>query len=153
MEIISRAEAKARGLTTFFTGEPCIHGHVDQRSVLKGIECAECRRIRQRKSSAEKIMGIDGKLKRVQYVQKEKNLHFLFVTDKDEFEKAMGKNRKYDNARYKNPEIKEQRKRYNKERYLKIKQSPGLLAKHREQKRIQAARKRLRKKNAEQPIT
>jgi hypothetical protein len=40
-EIISRAEAKARGLTHYFTGEPCGNGHVAVRYTSKG-KCVEC---------------------------------------------------------------------------------------------------------------
>lgn len=36
--IISRAEAKARGLKRYFTGIPCLRGHVDER--LTG--CGHC---------------------------------------------------------------------------------------------------------------
>ena len=41
-KIISRAEAKARGLKFYFTGEPCKHGHVAERNVDRR-ECTECR--------------------------------------------------------------------------------------------------------------
>jgi hypothetical protein len=40
-EIISRSEAKARGLKTYFTGKPCPHGHVAPRQTSNGI-CREC---------------------------------------------------------------------------------------------------------------
>jgi 5-methylcytosine-specific restriction endonuclease McrA len=40
-EIISRAEAKARGLKWFFTGEPCIHGHLVEKIVSSG-RCKTC---------------------------------------------------------------------------------------------------------------
>jgi hypothetical protein len=42
-ELISRAEAKARGLTQYFTGKPCGRGHVSARSV-SGQCCLECKR-------------------------------------------------------------------------------------------------------------
>lgn len=42
--IISRADAKAAGLTRFFTGEPCIHGHTVARRVTPPV-CVECSRI------------------------------------------------------------------------------------------------------------
>jgi len=41
LSIISRAEAKARGLTRFFTGRPCDRGHVAERTVLRKT-CVEC---------------------------------------------------------------------------------------------------------------
>lgn len=46
-EVISRADAKARGLTHYFTGKPCKNGHTAERfvSCRKCKECAvlECR--------------------------------------------------------------------------------------------------------------
>lgn len=43
MEIISRADAKAQGLTRYFTGKPCKHGHVSER-IIAG-QCCECRKV------------------------------------------------------------------------------------------------------------
>jgi 5-methylcytosine-specific restriction endonuclease McrA len=39
--IISRADARAAGLGQYFTGVPCIHGHVAKRNVSNN-RCAEC---------------------------------------------------------------------------------------------------------------
>lgn len=39
----TRAEAIARGLTRYFTGEPCKHGHVAERNAIDG-QCRECSR-------------------------------------------------------------------------------------------------------------
>ncbi len=41
MEIIARAEAKACGLTRYFTGKSCTHGHISQRATSNGM-CIEC---------------------------------------------------------------------------------------------------------------
>lgn len=41
MKIISRKQAKALGLTRYFTGKACRHGHVAERYARNG-ECAEC---------------------------------------------------------------------------------------------------------------
>lgn len=41
-EIITRAEAMARGLKRYFTGKPCRYGHVTQR-LTSGSACVECR--------------------------------------------------------------------------------------------------------------
>lgn len=41
MEIISRKEAKEKGVTHYFTGVPCIHGHIARRRV-NDRNCAEC---------------------------------------------------------------------------------------------------------------
>ncbi len=43
MDIITRKEAKARGLTRYFTGEPCKHGHAAERYTQDG-NCAVCKR-------------------------------------------------------------------------------------------------------------
>lgn len=43
IEIISRAEAKARGLVRYFTGKPCKHNHITERIVANGC-CVECRK-------------------------------------------------------------------------------------------------------------
>jgi hypothetical protein len=42
-KIISRAEAKRRGLKTYFTGRPCKRGHVSERRVGSQT-CVECER-------------------------------------------------------------------------------------------------------------
>lgn len=41
MKTLSRAEAKQRGLSRYYTGKPCIKGHVEQRLVSNG-RCAKC---------------------------------------------------------------------------------------------------------------
>jgi hypothetical protein len=45
---ITRAEAKARGLKRYFTGEPCKHGHIAERYVHND-SCVLCRRERERR--------------------------------------------------------------------------------------------------------
>ena len=40
-EIISRKEARARGLRYYLTGTACIHGHVAQR-LVKSAACTAC---------------------------------------------------------------------------------------------------------------
>jgi hypothetical protein len=42
-EIISRAEAKAAGMTRYFTGKPCPKGHVAER-IVSSRACLECDR-------------------------------------------------------------------------------------------------------------
>jgi hypothetical protein len=41
--IISRKEAKARGLVRYFTGKPCRHGHVAERYLNSG-SCVDCQK-------------------------------------------------------------------------------------------------------------
>ena len=43
MKIISRKDAKALGLTRYFTGKPCKHGHIAERDTGAG-RCVECNR-------------------------------------------------------------------------------------------------------------
>lgn len=56
-EIISRAEAKARGLTRFFTGKPCQRGHVaDRWTATKAcVVCAKENGDRWREKHREKL--------------------------------------------------------------------------------------------------
>jgi len=51
MKIISRQEAKSRGLTRYFTGKPCKHGHVAER-LIGNSGCAECDRLRAKAKNA-----------------------------------------------------------------------------------------------------
>jgi 5-methylcytosine-specific restriction endonuclease McrA len=44
--LISRAEAKAQGLTTYFTGKPCLHGHIAKR-VTRNKHCVACKAVRR----------------------------------------------------------------------------------------------------------
>lgn len=44
-QVITRADAKAAGLTRYFTGKPCKHGHVSDRDVSSHT-CSECLKIR-----------------------------------------------------------------------------------------------------------
>jgi hypothetical protein len=46
LTIVLRAEAKSFGLTRYFTGKPCKHGHVCERYTSDGI-CVECKAQRQ----------------------------------------------------------------------------------------------------------
>lgn len=41
MEIIKRSESLARGLNSYFTGEPCKRGHITYRYVKNGA-CSDC---------------------------------------------------------------------------------------------------------------
>lgn len=41
MQIITRAEAKAKGLKRYFTGKPCKHGHIAER-MTSGGNCLVC---------------------------------------------------------------------------------------------------------------
>lgn len=61
--VISRAEARAAGLTEYFTGEPCVRGHLGPRSV-KAKKCRACEALRKRKArkeNPEKFRAIQAK--------------------------------------------------------------------------------------------
>jgi hypothetical protein len=47
----SRKQAMALGLKRYFTGEPCLHGHIAERVARSG-RCLECERERTRKRRA-----------------------------------------------------------------------------------------------------
>lgn len=44
--MISRAEAKRQGLTRYFTGKPCLYGHISERMVTNA-SCLQCLKIKQ----------------------------------------------------------------------------------------------------------
>lgn len=45
-EVISRKEARALGLERYFTGKPCLHGHLSERKCESKtcLACVECKR-------------------------------------------------------------------------------------------------------------
>jgi len=51
--LISREEAIARGLTRYFTGERCVHGHLTER-IVSTRTCVECHRLHQLNSKTER---------------------------------------------------------------------------------------------------
>lgn len=56
IEIMTRAEAKAKKQGMYFTGEPCINGHIDERYV-KNSHCIVCSKNRYFKNRREKKNG------------------------------------------------------------------------------------------------
>lgn len=42
-QIVTKAEAKARGLKKYFTGKPCKHGHISERNTIHS-NCVECQK-------------------------------------------------------------------------------------------------------------
>ncbi|MHA8112829.1 hypothetical protein ACX122_06895 [Kosakonia cowanii] len=57
MEIITQRQAIDSGLTRFFTGRECAHGHKSERYTISG-ECVACnheRARRQQQARAQKI--------------------------------------------------------------------------------------------------
>ena len=53
IEIISRKEAKEKGLKRYFTGIPCKDGHIAERYTKWG-HCSECKRLLRRKNRRDK---------------------------------------------------------------------------------------------------
>lgn len=53
MESITRPEARRQKLLHYFTGKPCIHGHLSHRFVSTAI-CAECANIKNRRRMARR---------------------------------------------------------------------------------------------------
>lgn len=59
MEIISRKEAKEKGLKRYFTGRPCKYGHVTERKI-KSSDCIECAKNKDKnhyKKNKDKILN------------------------------------------------------------------------------------------------
>lgn len=55
-QVISRKDARARGLRRYFTGKPCKQGHLCERFVLNG-DCTDCnkqKQVRQRQRNVER---------------------------------------------------------------------------------------------------
>ena len=59
MKKISRETAVRLGLKRYFTGVPCIHGHICERLVNKrGSKCVECNRLIQQKHKARNLKRV-----------------------------------------------------------------------------------------------
>ena len=54
LEIVTRAEAKRRGASSYFTGAVCINGHIAPRN-FNSRKCVECKRERDRRYLARPI--------------------------------------------------------------------------------------------------
>ena len=69
LPIVSRVEARERGLSRYYTGEPCRHGHVSERSV-GSANCITCQR--QYAKSAKGLATIQRLRSRPEYREKAK---------------------------------------------------------------------------------
>jgi len=47
--VITRAAARAAGRSRYFTGVPCVHGHVVERYVAEPGSCVKCQRIKNQR--------------------------------------------------------------------------------------------------------
>ena len=70
MDIVTRKEAKERGLARYFTGKPCPHGHVAERWASTS-RCVECER-KYREANREKIRERQRKYRQGGLVEKAK---------------------------------------------------------------------------------
>src|SRR6185369_7907728 len=61
MEIVSRREARERGLLRFFTGKSCQKGHISERQVSSG-DCMACARARKPSEATKLKNSLRGKL-------------------------------------------------------------------------------------------
>lgn len=104
MEIISREEARSRGLKRFFTGAPCKHGHVAERYTCQGA-CSEClKRITNNFQSSDA-----GKANRLAWKEKGDNRERLAAATRSWYRKKLAE----DAASFKS----KSRERYQKYRY------------------------------------
>ena len=76
MDIITRSEALAKGLTFYFTGNPCKHGHLAERRVTT-YGCSQCRYLANLSKSnkayqSEYNKSITGKLAQRKFNQSSK---------------------------------------------------------------------------------
>ena len=56
-KIITRQQAQTLGLTRYFTGQPCKHGHVAERRTDTG-NCIACQRLRSRTTESREYMRL-----------------------------------------------------------------------------------------------
>ena len=98
MKLISKEEAKAKGLIRYFTGKPCCRGHMVERFTSTRV-CIKCCRIHEKKYNSSK----HGKLMRLLKGRRYR---------KNNLEKL----RKIERARSKTPEFKKRVSEYNKKR-------------------------------------
>ena len=100
--VISRSEAKASGLQHYYTGRPCILGHLDKRYTASG-RCAECEREKARKWYHE---NRDANLERTSRWKRDNpeklaRYNDLYKATKIEKQKSRrSANPGYDNAKY-----------------------------------------------------
>lgn len=74
-EIISRADARARGLKHYFTGKHCKHGHTDRRNVSDG-SCMACSRVNSLASAARNPEKTKERRRRLRLKHRDKDLAY-----------------------------------------------------------------------------
>jgi len=90
MEIISRSEAKERGLEYYFTGKPCSRGNLSKRDTKKGgCWCSDCRAYVRAKARADYYKNRDRILKRkVEYHRENREKIIEYLSDYREENKS-----------------------------------------------------------------
>ena len=58
MEIITRQEAMQQGLTRYYTGKPCSHGH-DAERYTNMTRCVECHKVRDKLARSTPLLSPD----------------------------------------------------------------------------------------------
>ena len=58
MKIITRKEAKEKGLKRYFTGKACKNGHIAERLVCNKT-CIDCERIRKAKKTGKAVVPLN----------------------------------------------------------------------------------------------
>ncbi len=97
MDIVTRTEAKERGLARYFTGKPCPHGHVAERWAITS-RCVECDRKRHRKydeANREKIREASRKFREANPEKTGERKRKYYEANREKMREA---GRKYDEA-------------------------------------------------------
>src|ERR1700740_3730319 len=102
IEIIGRKDARAIGLSTYFLGAPCTHGHIAERYSSDG-RCVECSRLRGQKFRAK----YDKEIKESQRKWRTENSDKI----KSRLQKWCVENPKKNSARFRKWAIENQEKR------------------------------------------
>jgi len=122
MDIITRKEAIERGLTRYFTGEPCKHGHVAER-LTSGATCVVCHNqmnANDRATNSERIKQYQA----TYYANPEnkaRHKHWMAEYYKDNSEAYAERNKRW-RAAYpeKNRALTRKWRRNNREKYLRL---------------------------------
>lgn len=110
LHILDRATAKKIGMTTYFTGKPCKHGHYAERSTKDRI-CYECKRVNGRKYKAKNKDKIREEGRKYRQNNKEEIANSKKKYQAENRDKI--KKYKEDNR----PRIRHRARKYSKERY------------------------------------
>lgn len=117
IEIISRKEAKERGLKRYFTGKPCKHGHIAERLVSNST-CFECTAERQKEHSKQNKDKIAKRRKEYYNQNKDKLLERQKEYRSQNKDKIAGRQKDYYNQN--KDKIDERQKEYNNQNKDKI---------------------------------